>query len=178
MIITNDYMNNLVSITQNFGGQTMRHKICFGSSITGVNTLQKSASFLLPANTLTSSNALIHLQWRGVKTSGTAVTTTFGLYNNTSDSTVGATLLTSNTLAAGAALRMGQSETHILYNGAAGTIERQTPGTLGTDMGINTLTYTSAAFNRAVDNYFIFTITNANINDRAVISYGIGYIYT
>lgn len=178
MIITNDYMNNLVSITQNFGGQIMRQKLCFGSSVTGVITLQKSASFLLPANTLTSTNALIHLQWRGRKSTGTAGTTTFGLYNNTSDSTVGATLLSSNTLASGAIGRMGQSESHLLYNGTSGQISRQFPGTLATDMGVNTLTYTSVSFNRAVENYFIFTITNASSLDTAIIDFGIGYIYS
>lgn len=151
--------------------------INYGSEISGTTALTKSASFLLPANTLTSSNTIIYIQWRGRKSSGTAATTTIGLYNNTSDSTVGATLLGSNTLASGSANRMGLCERHLLYNGTTGQISRQTPGTLGTDMGLNTLTYTSVSFNRSVDNYFIFTITNASAADAGIIDFGFGTFY-
>jgi hypothetical protein len=150
--------------------------ICYGSEISGSTALTKSASFLLAANTLTSSNALIHIQWRGRKSSGTAGNTTLGLYNNTSDSTVGATYLGSNILTA-AANRMGFFERSLLYNGDTGQISRPFPGTFSTDMGLNTLTYTSVSFNRAVDNYFIFTITNVNSADAGIIDFGMGTIY-
>jgi hypothetical protein len=148
----------------------------YGLGITGTTALTKSASFLLPANTLTSSNTVIHIQLRGRRSSGTAGTITFGLYNNTSDSTVGATYLGSNTLTA-VANRMGLIERHLLYNGTTGQISRQFPGTLGTDMGLNTLTYTSVSFNRAVDNYFIFTITNVSAADTGIIDFGVGTFY-
>ena len=44
-------------------------------------------------------------------------------------------------------------------------------------MGSNTLTYTSVSFNRAVDNYFIFTITNASAADAGIIDFGFGTFY-
>jgi len=149
----------------------------YGSAVSGSTTLTKSASFLLAANTLTNKDALIHLKWRGRRFGAANVgTVTFGLYNNTSDSTSGAVFLTSNTLTA-VASRMGQSEVHLLYKAETGTVERQTPGTLGTDMGLNTLTYTSVGFNRTVDNYFIFTLTNASAADSSIIDFGMAIIY-
>jgi hypothetical protein len=72
---------------------------------------------------------------------------------------------------------MGLCERYLLYNGTTGQISRQFPGTLGADMGSNTLTYTSVSFNRAVDNYFIFTITNASAADAGIIDFGFGTFY-
>ena len=149
----------------------------YGSAVSGSTALTKSASFLLAANTLTNQNALIHIKYRGRKVTGISGSTTVSVYNNTSDSTVGATFLYLNTLAA-ATNRMGQFQAHLLYNAAAGTVERNTPSTMPTDMGLGTLTYTSVSFNRAVDNYFIFTITNTSALDTGRIDYGMAIIYT
>ena len=134
-----------------------------------------SASSLLPANTLVVGKpCMIHLKTRGRRVSGTSGTITSGIYRNTSLSLTGATFIGQITMTSTNTLAM--LERHLLWDGVA-NISVQTPGTLVSDM-INTGSYSTTIINPAVDNYFLFSISNTNLLDTGQIQFGLYILYT
>jgi hypothetical protein len=146
-----------------------------GSNIGGVTGNFISTNSLLPANTLVvGTPCMIHLKARGRRVSGASGTITSGIYRNTIISTTGsifigqATMTTTNTLA--------MLERHLLWDGVA-NISVITPATGVSDLA-NTGTFSTTIINPAIDNYFLFTISNTNLLDTGQIQFGLYVLYT
>jgi hypothetical protein len=67
-------------------------------------------------------------------------------------------------------------ERHLLWDGGA-NISVITPATGVSDL-INTGTFSTTTINPAVNNYFLFTISNTNLLDTGQIQFGLYILYT
>ena len=138
-----------------------------GSNITGTLTMSKSASILIPANTITG-NSVIEIMSRAIRVSGTGNTIYHQMYINTSDSMSGATLIgtfsgmtisqywTQGTREA--LILPGSNQMKIFFAG----------GTTPTDY-INSGAGSTVTFNETVDNYIIFGVQLFNVGDTAAV---------
>jgi hypothetical protein len=137
-----------------------------GTAVTGTTTETISQSLLIPANTFSTSGAL-EIMARMTKT-GTAGTTIFRAYRNTTNSLTGATLIatfgafvTSNVFAmCNRTFRINSN----LMTGANAT------GASAVDTGGSANAALSTTFTTNVDNYIIFSITLSNTADSVNVS--------
>ena len=138
-----------------------------GTNITGTLTNSKSASILIPANTITG-NSVIEIMSRAIRVSGTAATIYHQMYINTTDSLSGATLLgifttvtVSNYWGQGTreALILPGSNQMKIFNTGATIAQDYLSGVVGS----------TVTFNETVDNYIIFAVQLFNVGDTAAI---------
>jgi hypothetical protein len=138
-----------------------------GTNITGTLTNSKSASILIPANTITG-NSVIEIMSRGIRVSGTASTIYHQMYINTTDSLSGATLLgVFTTLTTGQYWSQGTREALIIPSTNTMKIFA-TGGTTSTDY-LSSGAGSSITFNETVDNYIIFAVQLFNVGDTAAV---------
>jgi hypothetical protein len=146
-----------------------------GNNITGTLTMSKSASILIPANTVTV-NSVIEIISRGIRVSGVANTIYHQMYINTSDSMTGATLLgVFTSLTTGQYWSQGTRQALIIPSTNTMKIFA-TGGTSSTDY-LSTGAGSSITFNEAVDNYLIFGIQLFNTGDTGAIEFAKAVIY-
>ena len=133
------------------------------SALTGVTTEGILKSYLIPANTYTSSEILNFAN--DLYKTGTAGTVTSRLYTNTTNSLSGASLLATNISTAGNR-KVPLRRQLVLKNG---NIEVLVATQSLPDDNLNSSTVASLiAFNPAVDNYFITTAQNASTGDSTL----------
>lgn len=145
-------------------------KVTDGTPITGVTSAAISQTILIPANTFTSAGGALEFMARYRKT-GSAGFQTCGVWINTSSSLSGASAIASYTLGGG-----GGGGTNLTIQGirtariSANTLTVYPANTSGlTDYIGTSLAQTSVAFNPAVDNYLLFTISLADGTDSSVV---------
>jgi len=134
------------------------------TGITGSNSVSNSVtichSVLLPANTLGTNN-ILQLILRMIRITNTAGQVFGRIYVNTSNSLTGATLISpALTINAGGAQNIGYFERNYSYNGTS----------LVTGVSTNFSDYThgtiqTTTFNRAVNQYILFTIQSNTATD-------------
>jgi hypothetical protein len=136
-----------------------------GVNITGTLTMSKTASILIPANSITAPT-VIELVSRAIRISGTGSTIYHQIYINTSDSMTGATLLgvfsslTSTNY-------FSQGIRQIFINTATNQLTVVNAGaTIPTDY-INTGANTVLTFNPANNYYLICAVQLFNVGDTA-----------
>jgi hypothetical protein len=133
------------------------------SALTGVTTEGILKSYLIPANTLTSSEILNFSN--DLYKTGTAGTVTSRLYTNTSASLSGANLLAVNISTVGS--RKISLRRQLVLKG--GNIETLATTATVPDDNVNSGTVaTIVTFNPTVDNYFITTAQNASTADSTI----------
>jgi hypothetical protein len=138
-----------------------------GTNITGTLTNSKSASILIPANTITG-NSVIEIMSRGIRVSGTANTIYHQMYINTSDSLSGATLLgVFTTLTTSQYWSQGTREALILPGSNQMKIFN-TGATVAQDY-VSAGIASTVTFNETVDNYIIFAVQIFNVGDTAAV---------
>ena len=127
-----------------------------GTPTPGTNTVTTTYSVLIPANTL-SSNNILQLVWRMYRVTGNVGQMSSRIYKNTTNSQVGATLIGSIlTMNGGGTQFLGYCERNFSYNGTNITTFVNT-----TFSEYTTGTVQSTSFNKAVDNYILFTMQAA-----------------
>jgi hypothetical protein len=134
------------------------------TGITGSNSVSNSVtichSVLLPANTLGTNN-ILQLILRTIRITNTAGQVFGRIYVNTSNSLTGATLISpAFTINGGGAQNIGYCERNYSYNGTS----------LVTCVSTNFSDYTTGTiqtttFNRAVNQYILFTIQSNTATD-------------
>jgi len=133
------------------------------SALTGVTTEGILKSYLIPANTYTSSE-ILNIANDLYKT-GTAGTVTSRLYTNTTNSLSGASLLATNISTAGNR-KVPLRRQLVLKNGNIETLA--TTATVPDDNVNSSSLATIVTFNPAIDNYFITTAQNASVGDSTL----------
>ena len=138
-----------------------------GTNITGTLTNSKSASILIPANTITG-NSVIEIMSRAIRVSGTANTIYHQMYINTTDSLSGATLLgIFTTLSFSNYWGQGTREARILPGSNQMKIFN-TGATIAQDY-LSGVIASTVTFNETVDNYIIFAVQIFNVGDTAAV---------
>jgi hypothetical protein len=137
-----------------------------GTAVTGTLVETVSQSLLVPANTFT--NGMLELLCRMTKT-GTAGTTIFRAYRNTTNSLTGATLIATfgNTFPASNVFAMCNRTFRINSNLMTGL---GATGAIAVDTGASANAPLSTTFTTNVDNYILIAITLGNILDSANVS--------
>lgn len=138
-----------------------------GTAVTGTTTETISQSLLIPANTF-SSNGALEIIARMSKT-GTAGTTTFKAYKNTTNSLTGATLIATfgATFPASNVFAICSRIFRINSNLMTGL---GASGASAVDTGASANAALSTTFTTNVDNYIIFSITLASTADSVNVS--------
>lgn len=144
--------------------------IVTGTNITGTLAISKSASVLIPANSITQ-NTVLEVISRAIRVSGTGSTIYHDFYINTSDTLTGATLLgtfnpltTTNTFSQGIRqlfIDTSLNQLSVVFSGA----------TIGTDY-VNSLAST-ITFNPANNYYIIFAVKLFNTGDTSRTQFGL-----
>jgi hypothetical protein len=144
--------------------------IVTGINITGTLAVSKSASVLIPANSITQ-NTVLEVLSRAIRVSGTGSTIYHDFYINTTDSLTGATLLgTFNPLTSTNTFSQGMrqlfidtsvNQLSVVFSGA----------TIGTDY-VNSLTST-ITFNPSNNYYIIFAVKLFNTGDTSRTQFGL-----
>lgn len=136
-----------------------------GTTVTGTITETLSQSLLIPANTFTS-NGMLEILCRMTKT-GTAGTSNFKIYKNTSNTLTGATLIGT----AGSILSANLfSQSIRTFRINSNTMSGYSSGTGATTDFASVSTLLSTTFTTNVDNYILFSLTLSNTADSANIS--------
>jgi hypothetical protein len=136
-----------------------------GTAVTGTTTETLSQSLLIPANTF-SSDGILEVLCRMTKT-GTAGTSNFKIYKNTSNTLTGATLIGTagsilSTNLFSQSIRTFRINSNIMTGYTSGT------GSLTDYASVSSLL--STTFTTNVDNYILFSLTLSNTADSANIS--------
>jgi len=144
--------------------------IVTGINITGTLAVSKSASVLIPANSITQ-NTVLEVLSRAIRVSGTGSTIYHDFYINTTDSLTGATLLgtfnplpSTNTFGQGMRqlfIDTSVNQLSVVFSGA----------TIGTDY-VNSLTST-ITFNPSNNYYIIFAVKLFNTGDTSRTQFGL-----
>jgi hypothetical protein len=144
--------------------------IVTGTNITGTLAVSKSASVLIPANSITQPTVLEVIS-RAIRVSGTGATIYHDCYINTSDSLTGATLLgTFNGLTT--TMTFSQGIRQLFIDTSVNQLSVVFAGaTISTDY-VNTLAST-IAFNPANNYYIIFAVKLFNTGDTSKIQFGL-----
>jgi len=136
----------------------------------GTLAVSKSASVLIPANSITQPTVLEVIS-RAIRVSGTGATIYHDFYINTTDSLTGATLLgTFNTITTSNTI--GQGVRQLFIDTSVNQLSVIFAGvTIGADY-INTLTST-ITFNPANNYYIIFAVKLFNTGDTSRTQFGL-----
>lgn len=137
-----------------------------GTAVTGTTTETLSRSLLIPANSF-SNNGMLEIIGRMTKT-GTAGTSTFKVYKNTSNTLTGATLIctfaaastASNIYLQGSRAFRINSNTLYGFGSSSNTFTDNTASAV----------VLSTTFTTNVDNYIIFSLTLSSTADSANVS--------
>lgn len=138
-----------------------------GNNLIGTSN-QISASYLIPAGTLSTNNS-IYIRNLLTKTAG-STTSTGRIYINTSNSLTGATLL-GTAGGMNSTVYIQRFERNYFYDGTNLFVYNPSNG-ISTDLTSGTITL--VAFNRLIDNYLIFAVQNStttpdNLGHKRVI---------
>jgi len=144
--------------------------IVTGINITGTLAVSKSASVLIPANSITQ-NTVLEVLSRAIRVSGTGSTIYHDFYINTTDSLTGATLLgTFNPLTS--TNTFGQGMRQLFIDTSVNQLSVVFSGaTIGTDY-VNSLTST-ITFNPSNNYYIIFAVKLFNTGDTSRTQFGL-----
>lgn len=149
--------------------------IVTGTNVTGTTAMTKSASILIPANTI-SQISIIEIESRTIRVVNTSHTIGFRMYINTSDTLTGATLLgVFNTLTTSNWFSQGRRS--LFIDPSTNTLTCINTGTtVGQDF-VNTGTNGSITYDETIDYYLIFAIQPSNVNAEGVVQYAFAKHY-
>jgi len=145
--------------------------IVAGINVTGTTSMTKSASVLIPANSITQTTVLEVIS-RAIRVSGTASTIFHQIYINTSDTLTGASLLgVFNSLTATNYISQGIRQVFIDTSVNQLTV-LNSGATTPTDY-LNTGANTVLTYNPANNYYIIFAVQPFNTGDTTKIQFGL-----
>lgn len=145
--------------------------IVTGINVTGTTSMTKSASVLIPANSITQTTVLEVIS-RAIRVSGTASTIYHQIYINTSDTLTGASLLgVFNSLTATNYISQGIRQVFIDTSVNQLTV-LNSGATTPTDF-LNTGANTVLTYNPANNYYIIFAVQPFNTGDTTKIQFGL-----
>lgn len=139
-----------------------------GINVTGTTSNTITQSILIPANTLASNNALdIVARFRKTGTAGSSL---YRIYINSSNSLTGATLISNlYTIASGATILSHQNQRTFFYDGTTLTTNSSTGSNITDIIQLTSSTF-SFVLNSTIDYYLIFAIQLNNSTDSSAIN--------
>jgi hypothetical protein len=146
-----------------------------GTDVTGTTAMTKSASILIPANTITV-NTILEIEARAIRVAVATGTIQFQVYFNTSDTLTGATLL-GVFLTLSHSNWFSQGRRSLYINPSINTLVTINAGATVADDFVNTGANTSITFDETINNYLIFAVQPSSTASTSAVQYAFAKKY-